>query len=119
MDPENMLKTVGREQGARHTTGPLIFAVDPLGSLLPHSARLILLLYFHPNPCVRMQEKVTRFGEIEDEVCSILGDASKCTTMLCERNRDVSSALLTPFNFARVVLRGKLRSSNLDAKGQD
>ena len=52
MDPENMLKTAGREQGTRHTTGPLNFAVDPL----------LLLL---PNPCVLMKKKATTLRTLE------------------------------------------------------
>ena len=63
MDPENMLKMVGREQGARHTTGPLIFAVDSLGSLLPHSARLVAAVVASPEPLCAYSKQQRGWGD--------------------------------------------------------
>jgi hypothetical protein len=75
MDPENMLKTAGREQGTRHTTGPLNFAVDPLGFLLPHSARSLAVVALASEPLRADEEKSDDTEDVGDKVWSTLGGA--------------------------------------------
>jgi hypothetical protein len=90
MDPEYMLKTAGWEQGTRHATGPLNFAVNPMGSLLPHSARSMAVVALVSEPLPAGEKETELRLKTRRALSPERPDTATCSVALCDRDRDPS-----------------------------